>query len=407
MPAERPVAAELPKLDISAVVPCYNEAESIDLAYQRITRELERYGDVEVVFVDDGSTDATLERVRALAAADRRVTYLSFARNFGQEAAFSAGFKYASKPWTVQFDADLQWPPEEVHRLLARTAEGYDVVFGIRERRRDPFIRRFGAAASQWVARVWLGIEYPRGASAFRVVRSSVAKKIVALRLDTPYFIATVPRVGARSTSVPVVHQPRLHGVSKWSVRKLAVHALELLFGFSLRPIALAYLFAAAALLLGLVTAGLDLAGRLDAAAVARAALAVEVLTMVALALVARYVVRLVKGHGRGPQFYVREANIPIQPEDDLYEHEPAAAPAVQGEPAHEQPARPRRQRRPDPDLPGGQAAGMPHDRRGPARRRAGGPAGRRVPAGQHQGAGGGDRAPGRGDGGGRGGAGQ
>lgn len=178
------------------MVPCYNEAESIDLAYQRITRELERYGDLEVVFVDDGSTDATLERVRALAAADRRVKYLSFARNFGQEAAFSAGFKYATKPWTVQLDADLQWPPEEVHKLLARTAEGYDVVFGIRERRRDPWFRRFGAAASQWVARAWLGIEYPRGASAFRVVRSSVAKKIVALRLDTPYFIATVPRGG-------------------------------------------------------------------------------------------------------------------------------------------------------------------------------------------------------------------
>jgi glycosyltransferase involved in cell wall biosynthesis len=331
MPAEQPVAAELPKLDISAVVPCYNEAESIDLAYERITRELERYGDVEVLFVDDGSTDATLERVRALAAADPRVKYLSFTRNFGQEAAFSAGFKYAAKPWTVQFDADLQWPPEEVHKLLARTAEGYDVVFGIRERRRDPWFRRLGAAASQWVARAWLGIEVPVGASAFRVVRSSVAKKIVALRLDTPYFIATVPRVGARYTSVPIVHHPRLHGVSKWSVRKLAVHAFELLFGFSLRPIALAYLFSVAAVLLGLATAVLDLAGRLDAGGIARAALAVQVLTLVAVALVARYVVRLVKGQGRGPQFYVREANIPVQPEDDLYEHEhePAPAPAV------------------------------------------------------------------------------
>jgi len=276
IPAERPVVAELPKLDISAVVPCYNEAESVDLAYERITRELERYGDVEVIFVDDGSTDATLERVRALAAADQRVKYLSFARNFGQEAAFSAGFKYAAKPWTVQFDADLQWPPEEVHKLLARTAEGYDVVFGIRERRRDPWFRRLGAAASQWVARAWLGIEVPMGASAFRVVRSSVAKKIVALRLDTPYFIATVPRVGARYTSVPIVHHPRLHGVSKWSVRKLAVHALELLFGFSLRPIALAYLFSVAAVLLGLVhahEAGTRMLFGLSAACYAAAAL--------------------------------------------------------------------------------------------------------------------------------------
>jgi polyisoprenyl-phosphate glycosyltransferase len=328
-PAEPP-AAEVPPLELTAIVPAFNEADSIDLAYQRITRELERYGALELLFVDDGSTDATLERIRALAAADRRVKYLSFSRNFGQEAAFSAGFKYATKPWTVQFDADLQWPPEEVHKLLARTAEGYDVVFGIRERRHDPWFRRWGAAAAQWLARGWFGIELPRGASAFRVVRSSVAKKIVALRLDTPYFIATVPRVGARYTSVPIVHHPRLHGTSKWTVRKLAVHGLELLFGFSLRPIMLAYLFSVAAVLLGLAVAGFGLAGRLDATVLVLAALAVEVLTLVALAVVARYVVRILKGQGRGAQFYVREANIPVQPQDDLYEHEPARAPIAQ-----------------------------------------------------------------------------
>ncbi len=245
----------LPPLELTAVVPCFNEADSVDLAHERITRELERYGEFELLFVDDGSTDATLERIRALAAADQRVKYLSFSRNFGQEAAFSAGFKYATKPWTVQFDADLQWPPEEVHKLLARTAEGYDVVFGIRERRQDPRFRRVGAAASQWLASSWLGIELPRGASAFRVVRSSVAKKIVGLRLVTPYFIATVPRVGARYT-VLIVHRPRLRGTSKWGVRQLAADGLELLFGFSLRPLMLAYLFSAVAVLVGLTLAG-------------------------------------------------------------------------------------------------------------------------------------------------------
>ena len=317
----------LPPLELTAVVPCFNEADSVDLAHQRITRELERYGEFELLFVDDGSTDATLERIRALAAADQRVKYLSFSRNFGQEAAFSAGFKYATKPWTVQFDADLQWPPEEVHKLLARTAEGYDVVFGIRERRQDPGFRRVGAAASQWLASSWLGIELPRGASAFRVVRSSVAKKIVGLRLDTPYFIATVPRVGARYTTVPIVHRPRLRGTSKWSVRQLAAHGLELLFGFSLRPLMLAYLFSAVAVLLGLTLAGFGLAGQLDATVVALAVLAVEILTLVALAVVARYLVRLLRGQGRTPQFYVREANIPVQPEDDLYGHERAGTP--------------------------------------------------------------------------------
>ena len=361
----------LPPLELTAVVPCFNEADSVDLAHERITRELERYGEFELLFVDDGSTDATLERIRALAAADQRVKYLSFSRNFGQEAAFSAGFKYATKPWTVQFDADLQWPPEEVHKLLARTAEGYDVVFGIRERRQDPRFRRVGAAASQWLASSWLGIELPRGASAFRVVRSSVAKKIVGLRLDTPYFIATVPRVGARYTTVPIVHRPRLRGTSKWGVRQLAAHGLELLFGFSLRPLMLAYLFSAVAVLVGLTLAGFGLAGQLDA-------------TVVALAVARRGDPHPGRAGGGGPlpgpaaQGSGQDTAVlrpggqhpgPARGRPATGTSGPARRSPIGGM-HHDQPGHPGRQRRPGAGLHGGQAPWLPDDRRGPADRR-------------------------------------
>ncbi len=129
-----PTSFPLPCPGITAMVPCYNEVQSIDRAYWEIRAELTRYDNVEILFVDDGSTDGTLDRIKVFAANDLLVKYVSFTRNFGLEAAFSAGFTYASKPWTVQFDADLQSPPEELHRLIDKALEGYDAVFAIRDR---------------------------------------------------------------------------------------------------------------------------------------------------------------------------------------------------------------------------------------------------------------------------------
>src|SRR5882757_456803 len=108
---------------LSVVVPCLNEADNIDAVYEEIRAELGRYGDLEILFVDDGSTDATLARIRSLAERDHGVSYVSFTRIFGLEAAFSAGYRYVRNPWMLHLDADLQFPPAEAHRLIecART----------------------------------------------------------------------------------------------------------------------------------------------------------------------------------------------------------------------------------------------------------------------------------------------
>jgi biotin carboxylase len=307
---------------VTAVVPCCDEADGIDLAYQRIAAELSRYDDVELLFVDDGSTDGTLDRIKAFAHADRRVFYLSFTRNFGLEAAFAAGFKYASKDWVVQLDADLQSPPAEVHKLIAKALEGWDVVFGIRTDRHDPLPRRLGSRMQHWFARRVLGIELPQGASSFRVVRASVARKIAAAELPMPYFLATVPRVGARWTVVPTEHRPRTRGRSKFSPGRLLAHTIELFVGFSVRPLAALPVLAAvlaAATALGAVAVA---TGRLGAAGAADAALAAGTLNLVTLAVIGGYLFRLVRGQPRLARFYVREANLPLAPEDDLYEHE-------------------------------------------------------------------------------------
>ncbi|MFG1612185.1 glycosyltransferase [Nonomuraea wenchangensis] len=297
---------------LTVLVPCFNEGAQVEVAYRELTAELAAIEDLEILFVDDGSTDDSLARIRALAEADPRVRYLSFTRNFGIEAVMAAGFRHAGQPWTVQCDADLQVPPSQIWRLLDGAAGGhYDVVFGRRVRRRDPLVRRLGSAGMHWAARAVFRIEMPRGASTFRLVRTPVARTIMELRL--PWFMAAVPLVGARHTLVEVSHRERDAGRSKLRLARLAGHSFELFFGFSWRPLNAVYLLAA----LGLVTAALGLPG---------AHLLVPAVTLAAVAVVGRYVHRLAPPR---PAYYVREANVPLRPEDTLFQGVPTPPPPL------------------------------------------------------------------------------
>ncbi|MER7044073.1 glycosyltransferase family 2 protein [Streptomyces jumonjinensis] len=309
-------------LSITAMVPCFNEEECIEQAYLEIKREIYRYEDSEILFIDDGSTDGTLGIIKRIAAADPRVSYLSFARNFGLESAFTAGFAYASKEWTVQLDADLQSPPAELHKLARRAVEGdYDAVFAIRANRQDPWHRRLGTRAHQAIATRILGIELPVRASVFRVVRTSVARKVAECRVSTPYFIATLPLIGASYTTMEAAHAARRAGRAKWSLGKLFRHALDLFVGFSYRPLALIYLAAggaaAAATALALSSGGTRV--------LAVASVILHAFGLGALALLARYLVRIMRGGAGLPRYQIREANVPIRPQDDLYAYRHAS----------------------------------------------------------------------------------
>ncbi|MEU6711326.1 glycosyltransferase [Nonomuraea sp. NPDC046802] len=300
---------------LSVLVPCLNEGIQVEVAYRELTGELAAIEGLEILFVDDGSTDDSLARIRALAEADPRVSYLSFTRNFGIEAVMGAGFRYARRPWIVQCDADLQVPPSQIWRLLDKAVEGYDVVFGRRVRRRDPLIRKIGSAGLHWAARVVFRIEMPEGASTFRLIRTPVARTISELRL--PWFMPAVSLVGARHTAVDVTHRERDSGRSKLRLGRLAGHSFELFFGFSWRPLNALYLMA----VLGMAAAVLGLEA---------AHLLVSAGTLGGMAVVGRYVRRLAPPP---PLFYVRESNLPIRPEDSLTGGDPCPPPPGRGEP--------------------------------------------------------------------------
>lgn len=303
---------------LTVVVPCFNEVDNVEPSYREIVAELGNLP-LELLYVDDGSTDGTLDVIRALAHTDPRVRYLSFTRNFGFEAAFSAGYRYAGKPWLLHMDADQQFPASEVEKLIMAAEAGNDAVFGVRTNRQDPLPRRWGTAAFHFVGRRVLRIEIPPGATAFRLVRTELARKIVDLRLGTPYFLATVPRLTSRYTTVQVAHRARERGESKVGFGFLSSHAIELFVGFTRRLTTMASTTA-------VLTAGLSVLAGIAAATGLLGLTAASTLTFVmfsvlltVLALSVRYLVVVGAGQARPRQFYIREASFPVDEDDRLY----------------------------------------------------------------------------------------
>lgn len=308
---------------LTVVIPCFNEVDNVEHVCREVFAELGHL-DLELIFVDDGSSDGTLDVIKRLAAGEPRVRYISFTRNFGFEAAFSAGYRYASRPWILHLDADQQFPAAEAHRLIETAGQGYDAVFGVRNDRKDPLPRRLGTAAFHGLAAKLLRIELPKGATAFRLVRTELARAIVDLRLGTPYFLATVPRLTSRYTTIPVTHRARLRGESKVGIRWLAGHAIGLFVNVSKRLTTFAS--ATALTVAGLaVLLGLGAATGLVNATASSAALFVLVATVLGmLAFTTRYLVTIQADQARPRLFYVREATVPIDPEDLLFGQVPA-----------------------------------------------------------------------------------
>lgn len=236
-PAREPAVAGV---DVSVVVPLYNEEGNVRELVERLVAVLrETRESFELVLVDDGSRDETPVLLRRLVGEVPELRVLRFARNYGQEAAVQAGMLASTGRWVLQTDGDLQNPPEEIPKLLAKRAEGWEVVFGAREHRQDPWHRVLASRVMVRVMRGLLGIELPPDVTTFRVIRGDVARLIAGLPEKRKFFSALVVWSGARAVSIPVAHAARKAGETKYTLGKLVNHALDLTVGFSVRPLRL------------------------------------------------------------------------------------------------------------------------------------------------------------------------
>ncbi len=242
---------------LSVVVPCFDEEAVVRETHSRLTAVLGEVPDLdfELVYVDDGSRDATLDILRELQAEDARVRVIGLSRNFGHEVATSAGLAEAGGDAVAVIDADLQDPPEILLRMLERWREGVDVAYGVRSAREgETIFRRWTAAAFYRLLDRLADVSIPLDTGDFRLMDRKVVDAFLAMPERSRFVRGMVAWVGFRQEPVRYRRAARAAGETKYSPGKLLRLAVDSIVSFSLVPLRLAVwlgFFAAALALLG------------------------------------------------------------------------------------------------------------------------------------------------------------
>ncbi len=233
-------------VDFTIVIPVFNEEENIEDLYGGIKEALahrpERH---EIIFVDDGSTDATLEKAGSLAARDDCVKVISLRKNFGQTAAMAAGFDHAKGDVVIPMDGDLQNDPSDIPALLEKIEEGFDVVSGWRKERRDPFFsRRLPSMIANWLISKITGVHLHDYGCTMKAYRREIIKHLNLYGEMHRFIPALASLGGARVTEIAVRHHPRRRGTSKYGISRtfkviLDLITVKFLLSYSTKPMRL------------------------------------------------------------------------------------------------------------------------------------------------------------------------
>lgn len=231
-------------IDLSIVVPVFNEEESIVLLYEKIRNICDALTKTaEMIFVDDGSLDRTYALLAELHAQDHRVKVVRFRKNYGQTPAMAAGFRAAQGRIVISMDGDLQNDPKDIPRLLEKIDEGYDVVCGWRKDRKDKFIsRRLPSLIANWLIGKITGVPIHDNGCSLKAYRREIIKR-VSLYSELHRFIPAMSTLaGARIAEIVVTHHARQFGKSKYGISRawrvfLDLFLIKMLTGFSESPV--------------------------------------------------------------------------------------------------------------------------------------------------------------------------
>ncbi|GAB4291938.1 MAG: glycosyltransferase family 2 protein [Myxococcota bacterium] len=230
---------------LSIIIPIYNEEETLPLLFDRLISASPLWKeDFEVILVDDGSSDNSYEIMRAKASDDSRFVIVRFSRNFGHQAAVSAGMRYARGDAVIIMDGDLQDPPETLPQFLDKWREGYDVVYAIRTKRKEGLIKRIAYASFYRILHSISDLNIPLDSGDFCVMDKKVVR---ALNEEMPEQIRFVrglrAYVGFKQIGVTYERDKRAAGEVKYTFKKLMKLAVDGIFGFSLTPLRTAIFF--------------------------------------------------------------------------------------------------------------------------------------------------------------------
>jgi len=247
------MAKELKNSVYSIVVPVFNEEEVLNEFYKRLTIAMDKLKEkYEIIFVNDGSTDNSLEIMKKLHSNDKRIKIISFSRNFGHQMAITAGIDYASGEAVVTIDADLQDPPEMIPELIKKWKEGYDVVYGVRKKREgESFFKKATASIFYRLLNRVTDINIPLDAGDFRLMDRKVVNNLKQIREKNRYIRGLTSWIGFKQIGVLYKREKRFAGYTKYPLRKMLKFAFNAIFSFTNFPLKIATYF-------GFLVAGLS-----------------------------------------------------------------------------------------------------------------------------------------------------
>jgi glycosyltransferase involved in cell wall biosynthesis len=340
---------------ISVVIPCFNEERGLEDLYAVLVRVLPTVSeDFEVLLVDDGSVDGTLEVLRRIASRDPRFKYLALSRNFGKEASMLAGLRHADGDVVAIMDADLQHPPELLARMVELAAQGYDQVVARRSRRGERPMRRLASTLYYRLVNTVVDVTLHNGAGDFRLLSRRAVRALLSLGECNRFSKGLFAWIGFDTVVIDYDNVERRQGDSSWSLRKLLNYGIDGVLSFNSRPLRLGIYLGA------LVTAvafgygcwvvahavrhGVDVPGYVT---VMCGILGLGGLQLLFLGVIGEYVGRIYAETKRRPHFLVKEsggtgrtpATLPSEPQ--VAGNGTSPVPAGGPEPGHEVAAEP------------------------------------------------------------------
>lgn len=229
------------RTSLSICVPCYNEELALPELFKRLASAAGSWNvDWEVVLIDDGSVDRTWKLICSQNQSDLRWRGIRLSRNFGHQAALSAGLAHTQGQAVAVIDADLQDPPEEIGRLLAQWRQGYEVVYAVRQQRKEGLLKRTAYELFYRVLRRLANIKIPLDAGDFCLMDRRVVDIIISMPEKNPFIRGLRAWVGFRQIGVPYERQKRVAGEAKYKFKNLVRLALDGILSFSLTPMRLA-----------------------------------------------------------------------------------------------------------------------------------------------------------------------
>jgi glycosyltransferase involved in cell wall biosynthesis len=227
------------KYELSIVAPVYNEEANIDFLFNRLSDTLKGLN-YEILFVNDGSADGSITKIKDLAAQHTHIKYISFSRNFGHQIAVFAGLQKAVGDYVVIIDADLQDPPELIHEMLTKAKSGYEVVYAKRlSRKGESFFKKLTARMFYRMMRAMTSINIPLDTGDFRIMTQRVCKIVTSMPEKNKFLRGQISWIGFNQSYVEYERDPRLYGETGYTFKKMLNFAIDGITAFSQFPIRL------------------------------------------------------------------------------------------------------------------------------------------------------------------------